>query len=211
MPDYEIIEWNEDNSDINVCPYVRQAYDARMFAFVSDYVRGKALYELGGVYLDTDVEVLKPFDELLVHRAFWGFEAGNYIATSTIGTTPGNEIIGEYLNQYHDRMFLNADGTPDKTTNVAVVTDLLVSRGLVRDGQRQILKGGNLVVPEHFFSPYDYRLGVCRDTSETYAIHHYGKSWNGGWARAKGTAKRLAANVFGSQAISAAQKVFRRG
>ena len=80
MPEYRFIEWNEDNFDVRACPYVERAYRAREFAFVSDYARGKALYDHGGIYLDTDVEVLKPFDDLLSYRSFWGFEAGNFIA-----------------------------------------------------------------------------------------------------------------------------------
>jgi len=101
MPEYRFIEWNEDNFDVRACPYVERAYRAREFAFVSDYARGKALYDHGGIYLDTDVEVLKPFDDLLSYRSFWGFEAGNFIAAGIIGAVPGHDIIKAYLGQYH--------------------------------------------------------------------------------------------------------------
>ncbi|MEH7419501.1 capsular polysaccharide synthesis protein, partial [Neobacillus drentensis] len=83
LPDYQIIEWNEKNFDINANKYVKEAYQSGKFAFVSDYVRVFVLYRFGGIYLDTDVEVFKPFDIFLHHSSFWGFEQENYIATST--------------------------------------------------------------------------------------------------------------------------------
>ena len=88
-PDYEIIEWNESNFDINRNLYIKQAYEAKKYAFVSDYVRVFALYKYGGIYLDTDVEVFKDFNDLLDNESFWGFEQENYIATSTIGAKKG--------------------------------------------------------------------------------------------------------------------------
>lgn len=85
LKDYEIIEWNESNFDININSYVKEAYENKKYAFVSDYTRVYALYNIGGIYFDTDVEVFKPLDEFLQEDSFWGFEEKDYIATSTIG------------------------------------------------------------------------------------------------------------------------------
>ena len=210
MPDYQIIEWNEDNFDIHVCPYVEQAYAARKFAFVSDYARGHALYEMGGIYLDTDVEVLKPFDDLLQHRSFWGFEAGNYVATSTIGAMPGHELIKTYLEQYHTRTFSGEDGTPDQTTNVQVVTQLWEAQGITRDDERQIVRDDNLILPQRYLSPYDYTVGITVRSSETYAIHHYGKTWMGPWPKIKGAMKKKTAFLFGAGGVRILRKILRR-
>src|SRR5665647_928458 len=119
LPDYEIKEWNENNFDLKSNSYVREAYDSKMFAFVSDYVRVLALYHFGGIYLDTDVEVFKSFDDLLHHDSFWGFEQENYIATSTIGAAKGNKLIQTFLDSYREKSFIKEDGSHDELTNVA--------------------------------------------------------------------------------------------
>ena len=98
LPDYEIIEWNENNFDINSNKYVKEAYENKKYAFVSDYVRVYVLYNIGGIYLDTDVEVFKPLDKFLKEDSFWGFEEKNYIATSTIGAKAGNKLIKQFLD-----------------------------------------------------------------------------------------------------------------
>lgn len=195
MPDYEFIEWNESNFNIHICPYVEQAYEARKFAFVSDYARGHALYEMGGIYLDTDVEVLKSFDDLLNNRSLWGFEAGNYIATSTIGSEAKHEYIKAYLEQYKDRNFLNSDNSLDLTTNVRVVTNYLKNKGLSLNGTKQVIEVDNIVLPERFFSPYDPRVGRMTRSKDSYTIHHYGKSWHGPWAKVKGALKKALSKI----------------
>lgn len=210
MPEYEIIEWNEDNFDIRTCPYVEEAYEARKFAFVSDYVRGHALYQMGGIYLDTDVEVLRSFDDLLKHRSFWGFEAGNYIATSTIGAIPKHEMLKAYLDQYRTRKFLGVDGTFDQTTNVQIITQLWEEIGVVRNDKRQIVSDDNLILPQCLLSPYDYTIGTTACVSETYAIHHYQKSWVSNWARLKGGVKKNIAALLGGEGVKVLQKLFFR-
>ena len=210
MPDYQVIEWNEKNFDVHVCPYVEQAYESRKFAFVSDYARGHALYEMGGIYLDTDVEVLKAFDDLLEHRSFWGFEAGNYVATSTIGTIPRHEMIKAYLDQYHTRRFLEPDGTPDQTTNVQVITKLWEQQGVLLNNERQIAGNDNLILPQECFSPYDYTVGTTVSSSETYAIHHYEKTWMGRWPKIKGGLKKKVAALFGEGGVRMMRKILMR-
>ena len=109
LSDYEIIEWNEETFNIECNDFVKEAYEKKMYAFVSDYVRVYALYNYGGIYLDTDVEVNKSFNDLLENDSIWGFEEKNYIATSTIGARKGNELIKEFLDEYNGRKFIKND------------------------------------------------------------------------------------------------------
>lgn len=198
---YEIIEWNEENFDINCNEYVGQAYEVGKFAFVSDYVRVYALYNYGGIYLDTDVEVFKSFDDLLNNDSIWGFEQENYIATSTIGAVKGNKIIGEFLELYKDRKFLKEDGIFDDLTNVAMVTKMLEKKGLKMNGEYQEIDGC-IFYPQTYFSPYDYIN--CRKfiTNDTYCMHHFYKSWLPYKTRIKGNMKKLLAKVIGGNNIA---------
>lgn len=132
LPEYEIKEWNESNFDLkNANQYVHEAYENKMWAFVTDYARLKVLYEYGGVYFDTDVEVFKNFDELLSNKCFLGFESNDYICTATIGCEAHNAFIRRFMESYEMRKFINLDGTFDtETTNVVAITKLLIENGL---------------------------------------------------------------------------------
>lgn len=199
--DYKIIEWNEDNFDINSNDYVKQAYEAKKFAFVSDYVRVYALYNYGGIYFDTDVEVFKSFDDLLEHESLWGFEEKNYIATSTIGAQKGNKLIGEFLELYRDKCFIKNDGSFDDFTNVAMVTDMLKNKGIKLDGTYQSIEGAT-IYSQTYFSPYDYIN--CRKiiTEDTYCMHHFYKSWLPTSTRLKCNVKKSIAKLIGGDNIA---------
>ena len=151
-PDYEIVCWNEDNCDVEENEYVRGASRCGKWAFGSDYFRLKALYEHGGVYLDTDVELLKPFGELMSLRGFMGFESGANVATCVIGGEKEHEFFRQALDEYNDRAFLGENGEPDLTTNVQILTRLLCRNGLERSGARQSAMGME-IFPEDYFSP----------------------------------------------------------
>jgi hypothetical protein len=205
--DYQIVEWNEEIFDINTNSYVKEAYEAKKYAFVSDYVRVHALYRYGGIYLDTDVEVYKSFNDLLHHESFWGFEQENYIATSTIGAAKGNPIIEIFLDSYKGKRFLKENGSFDDITNVAIVTDILKKKGLIRDGTYQEFAGLASFYPKTYFSPYDYIN--CRRfvTENTYAIHHFYKSWLPPKARFKSHAKTMLSQIIGGNNIARLRKV----
>ena len=209
LSNYEIIEWNEENFDINSNEYVKQAYESRKFAFVSDYVRLYALYNYGGIYLDTDVEVFKPFDDLLDNESIWGFEQENYIATSTIGAAKGNKIIGEFLSLYKNRQFIKEDGSYDDLTNVAIVTKMLEEKGLEMNGEYQKIDGATFY-PQTYFSPYDYIN--CRKfiMDDTYCMHHFYKSWLPYKTKLKGKFKVILANLIGGDNIAKLRKVINR-
>jgi hypothetical protein len=201
LPDYKIMEWNEENFDIHSNSYVKEAYASRKFAFVSDYVRVHALYYYGGIYLDTDVEVFKSFDDFLLHDTFWGFEQENFIATSTIGSAKGNPLIKVFLDEYKDKSFINEDGSLNELTNVALVTKILKEIGLKTDGQFQVIKDIGAFYPQTYFSPYDYIN--CRRfiTENTYALHHFYKSWLPFRTRVKTNCKAALAKMVGGDNI----------
>lgn len=207
---YEFIEWNEDSFDITSNLYVKEAYDSRKFAFVSDYVRVYVLYNYGGIYLDTDVEVFKSFDDLLIHESFWGFEQKNYIATSTIGAKKGNHLIKLFLDSYIEKRFIRENGSYDDITNVAIVTELLKKNGLKLNGQYQEVDNLGTFYPQTYFSPFDYIN--CRKflTTDTYAMHHFYKSWLPPKARIKSNIKSIAAKVIGGENIAKIRKVVSR-
>lgn len=176
-PDYRLVEWNEDNFNIQFNTYSRQAYENRKWAFVSDVARLYALVNMGGIYMDTDVEVVKSFDDLLDTKGFLGFEGTKWIATSAMGAEPDNPIMKRCLLEYNERLFINEDGTQDKDTNVVILTKLLEKdQDLVLDGKRQSLPFFD-IYPSDFFTPYDYISGILNKTENTHTIHWFNRSW----------------------------------
>lgn len=202
LSDYEIMEWNESNFDINMNNFVKQAYEAGKFAFVSDYARVYALYNYGGIYLDTDVEVIKNFDSFLHHSSFWGFEEKNYIATSTIGSIKGNPLIKKFLDEYEDKSFILSDGSYDISTNVSLVTETFEELGIKRNGLYQELKDLAVVYPKVYFSPYDYINCISHITDKSYAVHHFYKSWVSISQRIKFKIKKILADLIGGENIA---------
>lgn len=202
LSDYEFVEWNEDNFDIYMNPYVSEAYKAKKFAFVSDFVRVYVLCNYGGIYLDTDVEVFKSFDDLLYHDSFWGFEQENFIATSTIGSKPNNKLIQTFLDAYQNTGFINDDGTYNDLTNVAMITEILKHKGVQLNGEYQVLEEEAVFYPQTYFSPYDYIN--CRSfiSENTYAKHHFYKSWLPARTRLKSNIKLTLARIIGGNNIA---------
>lgn len=177
-PDYEIKEWNEQNFDIHLNRYVEEAYQQKKWAFVSDVARVYALYTEGGIYMDTDVEVVKSLDPLLNVKGFLGFEGTQWVATNMMGFEAGNEIVRNFLEAYDYRSFIKDDGTLDQTTNVEELTKLLVTRyNLILNGKKQNIAEGIVVYPTDFFSPYDYIQGKLNRTDNTYSIHWFSQTW----------------------------------
>ena len=177
-PDYEIIEWNESNFDVTENAYCKEAYEAKKWAFVSDYARLKVLHDHGGFYMDADVEVVKSLDPLRVYDAVSGYESQTHIATGTMGACRDNEWISMLLSDYDDRHFLKEDGTYDLTTNVEVITRLTVERYHLQLNGAKTMFGENMV-----FLPFDYLCAKSLETGEilrsenTFTIHHFAGSW----------------------------------
>lgn len=176
-PDYMIIEWNEENFDISSAPlYVQQAYEAKKWAFVTDYVRLYAMVNFGGIYMDTDVEVVKPLDRFLQHEAFSGFEDEVNIPTGIMACEKGFPLFEELLCFYDDASFFNPDGTMNLTTNVKIITNNCLKHGLELNGKYQVVQGFALY-PKDYFCPVSYKTGRLEKTKNTAAIHWFAGSW----------------------------------
>lgn len=175
--DYKIIEWNENNFDLNKYKYVRQAYDKGKFAFVSDVVRFDVLNKYGGVYLDTDVELLAPIDSFMNSSMFMGFDKRNKVASGLIfGSISNHPILADVLTYYDTTPFIMSNGNIDTTTVVTILSDVLTANGYVLDGK--MIKDESLTVyPSEYFDPLDYENEKLTITKNTIAIHYYAGSW----------------------------------
>lgn len=192
-PDYEIKEWNEDNFDLDMYPYVREAYDARKFAFVTDVVRLYALYHEGGIYMDTDVEVIKPLDSLLAYDAVSGFESPTQIQTGLMASRDGHPLFKELLDEYNGIHFVRPDGTLDTTTNVIRISNTCREYGLRLDNTLQTVRGFTLL-PKDFLCPIEHEGHRLVLTPNTLCIHHFA----GSWVTGKALWKKRVARLLGS-------------
>lgn len=197
LPDYEIRRWDESNFDVNIIPYTEQAYKAKKYAFVSDFARFYILYKYGGLYFDTDVEIIKSMDHIIANGPFMGCE-NPYKETSDndssinlatkpsicigvapglgLGAYPGMAVYKELLDYYNNLQFRRPDGTLIKTTIVTYTMEVLCRHGLRNTSEIQSVAGLN-IYPVEYFCPMDYATGHISITSNTVSIHHYTASW----------------------------------
>ena len=177
-PDYEIREWNESNFDVNENPYCQEAYHAKKWAFVTDYVRLKVLHEYGGFYMDTDVEVMKNLDILRTYDAVSGYESETCISTGTMAACPGNEWINMLLDSYTNRHFFKKDGSMDMTTNVKVITRLTCEKYHLNLNGELTHFGNNMVIlPFDYLCAKSWKNGKVTVTPNTFTVHHFEGSW----------------------------------
>lgn len=192
LPDYEIKEWNESNFDVNIIPYTAEAYRAKKYAFVSDYARFYILYKYGGLYFDTDVEVIRNMDDIIARGSFMGCEGeatnqsmkkvqNNAMKLGVnpglgLGITSGLGLIKEILDIYMDKHFLKADGTLNSETIVTITTKLLCQKGMRNTNDVQQVESV-WIYPKDYFCPKDYYTGELNITPNTYSIHHYSATW----------------------------------
>lgn len=214
FPGYEIIEWNEDNFDVNCIPYTAQAYASKKYAFVSDYARFKILYEHGGLYFDTDVEVIKSFDDILARGPFMGFEVnpnparafGAVAAGLGIGAEKGMELYKSVLDYYSKLSFLLPDGSYNTTDAVVNIT----TRELIKVGLKDLpgiqSVAGITIYPVDYFNPLDDATGRLTKTDNTRSIHWFTKTWlNVSPWRQK--LSRIVHRIFGAKTFSQLRKV----
>lgn len=176
-PDYAIKEWNESNFNINCNQYVKEAYEARKFAFVTDYVRLYALYSEGGIYMDTDVEVIKNIDCFLSHVAFSGFEDNVSVPTGIMASEKGRKWAKDNLDYYNNKPFLKSNGDCDLTTNVTIITSYMKKYGIQLDNTFQDFPSLITLYPKDYFCPKSHYSGEIVLTDNSYAIHHFAGSW----------------------------------
>lgn len=175
--EYEVIEWNENNFNIEKAPlYVRQAYEAKKWAFVADYVRLYAMFNYGGIYMDTDVEVIKSLDSLLIHKAFSGFEDEKNIAAGIMGCEKEFPVIKQMLDFYENTKFFCDDGSLNMTTIVENLTSICIEKGFIQNGQFQEIEDF-VIYPRAYFYPISPGGIDVKKTSDTVAIHWYTGSW----------------------------------
>lgn len=191
LPDFEIKRWDESNFDVRCCTYVSEAYDSGKWAFVSDYARFKILFEEGGLYFDTDVELISSIGDIVEAGPFMGCEADkSELAGSDhgemlpmvapglgLGAYPGSDLYREILDSYEGDCFLRADGSTDLTTVVVRVTSILAKHGLRQLNGVQNVAGVS-IYPAEYFNPKDYWSGEVVITENTRSIHHYKASWH---------------------------------
>lgn len=188
-PDYEIVEWNETRFDVRQNRYVKEAYEAGKWAFIADMVRLYALVTEGGVYLDTDVELVRSLDESLRFSAVLGFEGKRRLSTAFMATEPSRSCFRAMLSEYRHLRFVREDGSLDMTTNVERMTAFFALRGLRLNGKRQSVAGVT-ILPTEYFSPKDFDTGVLRVTEKTVCIHHFEGTWLDSEERAAMALKR---------------------
>lgn len=199
LPDYEIKEWNEDNFDVNIIPYTQEAYAAGKYAFVSDYARFWILYKYGGIYFDTDVEMIRPIDDIIAAGGFMGSETDpnsmqiNFLHCDSevsdgtvagqevnpglgLGVAPGLGLIKKILNYYQKAHFVNESNMRKQITVVHITTKILLENGLKAEPGIQHIDGVN-VYPSEYFCPINVITGRLHITPNTRTIHHYSGSW----------------------------------
>ena len=181
-PDYELREWNEGNVSLENCPqYVRDAYAAKKYAYVTDFVRLKVLYDHGGFYMDTDVELLKSLDSFLGDQGVIGFENNEFVNSGQmLAAEAGHPILMEMMERYEGIDFYRPDGSMYLLGCPHVNTEALVNHGLVKNGREQTVAGFH-VYPADWFNPLNSATGELAKTENTVSIHWYSMSWIPKW------------------------------
>lgn len=188
-PDYEIIEWNEANFDVRFCDFAKEAYDAKKWAFLSDCARLEIIYREGGIYLDTDVELLRPLEEFLQYPAFFGAEEDGAVADGFVntgagfGAEAGNRMVEKMLRVYQQQHFLRADGSLDVQACPQKNTEPFYPYGYQYSDTDIWSMQDATVFPPEYFCPYNYRTGEKNKTENTVSVHHYAATWISGLDR----------------------------
>ena len=177
-PDYKLMLWNESNFDINKVPFTAQVASVKKWGFIVDYVRAYAVYNYGGIYLDVDVELLRPFDEaILQNKCFGGFENGKFVAPGLIFAGEKECVIAkEIMDFYSSYNFIKEDGELNLAASPKIFTEILLKYGLKQKNVYQNI-GEFTAYPTEFFCPKDFATGKINVTGNTYSIHHYDASW----------------------------------
>ena len=200
FPDYKIHEWNEKNFDVNMIPYIHKAYECKKYAFVSDYVRFYVLFHHGGLYFDTDVEVIKPMNDVVARGAFMGIEQdANQVVVAPglgMGAYAGMELY-KYVIEYYDSLYFS-DKEENQISGVVVkcTTDILRQFGFACENMLQQV-ADVWIYPNDWFNPLDDVTGRLTITDNTRSIHHYSKTWIGNYCPLRTWIMRRLHRVFG--------------
>ena len=210
FPDYEIIEWNEDNFSINYNDYVNQAYMNKKYAFVADVARLYALKQQGGIYFDTDIEILRRPDNFFQNgEVIMAFESNRIIMTGFFAAKKDNKFIADWLNSYDSMKFLNDDGSFDETPNTFRVSSLLKQYGMIENGEKQELSNGVIIYPKEIFGAYDVDNSGYVINKDTVLVHHCKNSWMPLSYKVKDVPKRLLAKCIGVERVKKVRKIIK--
>jgi len=190
-PDYEIKRWDESNFDINSNSFCKEAYESKKWAFVSDYIRLKILYEEGGIYIDTDIELIKPLDEFLEKSAVIGFESDAVISSGFIACEKNSPYIKMLLDYYDNKHFIKPNGKPDLVANVVFITDLTKKKYKIKLNNTLQDAGDFVIYPKDYFCAKDLFDGKIYKTDNTHAIHYFTSSWYSPWQKFKHNIKKF--------------------
>lgn len=218
FPDYEIIQWNEHNYNVKKNKYIWEAYKSKKYAFVSDYVRFDVLYNYGGLYFDTDVEIIASFDDILEKGAYMGCEIdGNYNDGISILVNPGLgmaaeagvDIYKKILDYYDRENFYDFNGNINTTTVVVRTTEVLLENGLKNISEIQRV-GQITIYPKEYFNPLNNNTGLIQKTNNTHSIHWYTQSWVSSKERIKSKITRPLHRIFGEDCFNILKTMFKR-
>lgn len=211
IPSYQIKEWNEDNFDVNIIPYTKEAYAAKKYAFVSDFARFWVIYHYGGIYFDVDVEVVKPMDDILSKGPFWGIEINNNTNPLInpglgIAAPAQDELYKAILDKYQTMKFYSEDGAISKFTMIPMVSEFFCNLGLKGGGDVECISG-HYIYPQEYFNPLNDATGRLTITENTRSIHWYMKSWISE-PRWKVVCKRFIRRCIGAKGMKVLRKLF---
>ncbi len=211
MPDYEIVEWSEENFNVNEsCDYVKEAYEHKKWAFVSDYIRLYALWKEGGIYFDTDLEVVRSFEPFMRSGGFMCNENTFSVCTAVIGSPQNAEWIKEILDKYDQRKFI-VDGKEDMMPNTRYIFDFLKDKYQYKYcDDTQVLPSGLVIYSKDYFSPMNSATGILTTTNNTYAIHHYDNSWISSTGKIKRRLRMWLTRVIGEENKEKLRKIIKR-
>ena len=193
LPDYEVVLWDTKRFDLEAVPWVKQAFEAKKYAFAADYIRFYALYNYGGIYLDSDVEVLRSFDPLLDLPYFAGAETAGTIEAAVLGAEKGCDWIKQCLDYYEGRKFVREDGSYD----IRMLPEIMLDEAVY-------------ILPREYFSPKVFDSRKVELTPDTYAIHHYQNSWFSPKAFAYYRVRTFFVNLFGYRFVRGVERLIRR-
>lgn len=215
LPDYEIMIWDTQRFDLNKSQWVKQAFENKKYAFAADYIRFYALYHYGGIYLDSDVEVLKNFDDLLHLPYFMGAEKAGTIEAAILGAEKGMDWVKFCLDYYNEKSFIMPDGNLDIRKLPEIMVDEIQKRKAIKhisstklkDIETKDFQKNVVVMPDEFFSPKVFDSREVLVTSNTYTIHHYQNSWFSPKAKIYYRTRSLLIRIFGYKLIYKAERI----
>lgn len=193
LPDYKIIEWNESNFDVYSNAYTKMCYEEKKYAFLSDYVRLYVVEKYGGIYFDTDVEVIRSFDELLCYDSFFGYENNSYINTGQgFGAVKNNALLQLMLQEYDKAI----DGKNGIITCPKLNTAACIKYGFNINGELHVINN-NVLLPSEYLNPFNNNTGVLNKTGNTFSIHWYSMSWISPLRKMRTKITRVLHRLFG--------------